>query len=191
MQYLRSVGSAVIVAGVLGVAGCATGPDIRVDRDPSADMAAYKTFGFFDVVSTDRVQYTTIITSRLKQATRTQLEAKGYRYDEANPDLKANFYLKVQEKQEIQSTPSMAPVGFYGYRAGYYGAWAGYPQDIQTINYREGTLSIDLVDAKKDQLVWQGVANGRVTDEMRKNPGPAIDAVVAQIFSNFPNPPVK
>src|SRR5262249_19031477 len=123
--------------------------------------------------------------------TRTQLEAHGYRYDEANPDLKANFFLKVQEKQEIQSTPSMAPVGFYGYRAGYYGAWAGYPQDIQTINYREGTLSIDLVDAKKDQLVVQGVANGRVTDDMRKNPGPAIDAVVTQIFSNFPNPPAK
>jgi hypothetical protein len=105
-------------------------------------------------------------------------------------DLQANFYLKVQEKQEIESTPS-AGVGFYGYRAGYYGAWSGYPQDIQTYNYREGTLSVDLVDAKKGQLVWQGVANGRVSDEMRQNPGPAIDAVVAQIFSNFPNPPAK
>ncbi|HKE44591.1 MAG TPA: DUF4136 domain-containing protein [Steroidobacteraceae bacterium] len=190
MQYLRSAGSAVVLAGVLGLASCATGPDIRVDKDPSADMASYKTFGFFDALATDRAQYSTIITSRLKQATRTQLEAKGYRYEESNPDLKVNFYVKVQEKQEIQSTPA-APVGFYGYRAGYYGAWAGYPQDIQTYNYREGTLSIDLVDAKKDQLAWQGVANGRISDEMRKNPGPAIDAVVAQIFSNFPNPPAK
>jgi hypothetical protein len=190
MRRVRTFGLAAIFASVLGVVSCATGPDIRVDKDPSADMSSYKTFGFFDAVATDRAQYSTIITSRLKEATRTQLENKGYKYEEANPDLKANFYLKVQEKQEIQSTPS-AGVGFYGYRAGYYGAWAGYPQDIQTINYREGTLSIDLVDAQKGQLVWQGVANGRVTDEMRKNPGPAVDAVVAQIFSNFPNPPAK
>jgi hypothetical protein len=190
MRHLRTFGLAAIFASFLGFTACATGPDIRVDKDPTADMSSYKTFGFFDAVATDRAQYSTIITSRLKQATRTQLESKGYKYDEANPDLKANFYLKVQEKQEIQSTPS-AGVGFYGYRAGYYGAWSGYPQDVQTINYREGTLSIDLVDAKKDQLVWQGVANGRVTDEMRKNPGPAVDAVVAQIFSNFPNPPAK
>jgi hypothetical protein len=190
MRHLRTFGSAVILVGVMCLTGCATGPDIRVDKDPTADMSSYKTFGFFDAVATDRAQYSTIITSRLKEATRTQLESKGYKYDESNPDLKANFYLKVQEKQEIHSTPS-AGAGFYGYRAGYYGAWAGYPQDVQTYNYREGTLSVDLVDAKKGQLVWQGVANGRVTDEMRKNPGPAVDAVVAQIFSNFPNPPAK
>jgi hypothetical protein len=28
-----------------------------------------------------------------------------------------------------------------------------------------------------------------VSDEVRQNPGPAIDAVIAEIFRNFPNPP--
>ena len=68
-----------------------------------------------------------------------------------------------------------------------YGAWSGYPCRIfRRTTTARGTLSVDLVDAKKGQLVWQGVANGRVSDEMRQNPGPAVDAVVAQIFSNFP-----
>jgi hypothetical protein len=173
---------------VMLAAGCASGPSIRVDKDPSTDLTQYKTFAFFDQVATDRAQYSTIITSRLKEATRTQLERVGYKYEEREPDLRVNFYVNVTEKTEIRSTPS-AGVGYYGYRGGMYGAWGGYPYDVDTVNYREGTLSIDLVDAKKNQLVWQGVAEGRVSEEARKNPGPAIDAVVAEIFRNFPNPP--
>jgi len=173
------------------LSGCETGPAIRVDKDPSADMSAYKTFAFFDQVATDRAQYSTIITSRLKQATRAQLERHGYTYNEQTPDLRVNFFLNVAEKQEIRSSPSTVGVGFYGYRGGMYGAWGGYPQDIDTVNYKAGTLSIDLVDAKSNSLVWQGLAEGRVKDESIRNPGPAIDAVVAEIFSNFPNPPAK
>jgi hypothetical protein len=181
--------SVVSLALMMG-AGCATGPNIRVDKDPSTDLTQYKTFGYFDQVSTDKAQYSTIITERLKQATKTQLERVGYTYAAQDADLRVNFYLNVTQKQEIRSTPSATVgVGYYGYRGGMYGAWGGYPYDVETVNYREGTLSIDLVDAKKNQLVWQGVAEGRVSDEARKNPGPAIDAVVAEIFRNFPNAP--
>ena len=180
----------VVSVFLLVTAGCATGPSIRVDKDPNTDLTQYKTFGFFDQVATDRAQYSTLITERLKNATRTQLERVGYTYKEQDADLRVNFYLNVTEKQEIRSTPSSSVgVGYYGYRGGMYGAWGGYPYDVETVNYREGTLSIDLVDASKSQLVWQGVAEGRVSDEARKNPGPAIDAVVAEIFRNFPNPP--
>ena len=175
------------------IAGCASGPKIIVDKDPGVDMTAFKTFGYFDQVATDRAQYTTIITNRLKQATRAQLERRGYRYTEESPDLRGNFYLKVVEKQEVRSSPSVGVGygGFYGYRGGAYGAWASYPYDVDTVDYRQGTLSIDLVDAKKNALVWQGLAEGRVSEEARKNPGPAIDAVVAEIFANFPNGPGK
>ncbi|HEU4530385.1 MAG TPA: DUF4136 domain-containing protein [Steroidobacteraceae bacterium] len=175
------------------IAGCASGPKIIVDKDPGVDMTAFKTFGYFDQVATDRAQYTTIITNRLKQATRDQLERRGYRYTEESPDLRVNFYLKVVEKQEVRSSPSVGVGygGFYGYRGGAYGAWASYPYDVDTVDYRQGTLSIDLVDAKKNALVWQGLAEGRVSEEARKNPGPAIDAVVAEIFANFPNGPGK
>ncbi|MCI0654722.1 MAG: DUF4136 domain-containing protein [Methylococcaceae bacterium] len=173
------------------LSGCATGPTIRVDKDPAAKMTAYKSFGFFDRLGTDRAQYSTIVTSWLKQAIRTQMERIGYAYNEKDPDLHVNFFLNVEEKQEIRSAPSSMGPGFYGYRGGMYGAWGGYPYDIETITYNEGTLSIDLVDAKKKALVWQGLAEGRVKDESIRNPGPAIDKVVGEIFSNFPNPPAE
>jgi hypothetical protein len=172
--------------------GCASGPTIRVDKDPGVDMKAFKTFGFFDQVATDRARYSTIITARLKEATRAQLERVGYTYTEQEPDLRVNFFLNIVDKQEVRSTPSATMgAGYYGYRGGMYGAWGGYPHDVDTVNYKAGTLSIDLVDAKRNQLAWQGLAEGRVSKEAIQNPGPAIDAVVAEIFSNFPNPPAK
>ncbi|HEY0462770.1 MAG TPA: DUF4136 domain-containing protein [Polyangiaceae bacterium] len=163
--------------------GCASGPQIRVDMDTHANMKAYRTFAYFSAVSTDGASYTSLLSSRLKAATRAQLERNGYTYSETEPDLLVNFYLKVVNKQEVRSTG-----GYYGYRAGYYGTWTGYPY-VETIDYKEGTLSVDLVDAKRKQLVWQGVAEGEVSEDAQRNPGPAIDKVVAEIFSNFPNPP--
>lgn len=188
MLNVRWLRAAALLLSLLSA--CATGPEIRVDKDPTVDMSTYKSFAFFDQVATDRAQYSTIVTSRLKQATRTQLERVGYTYKEQEPDLRVNFFLNIREKQEIRSSPSMTMgVGYYGYRGGMYGTWGGYPQDIDTVEYKAGTLSIDLVDAKKNTLVWQGLAEGRVKDEAIRNPGPAVDAVVAEIFRNFPNPP--
>src|SRR5690606_28303682 len=124
--------------------------------------SAYRTFGFFDQVATDKAQYSTLLTTRLKSAVRTQLEKNGYTYSENDPDLRANFFVKVADKQDIRSTPQPMGPGFYGYRG--YGAWGGYP-DVETVNYKEGTLSVDLVDAKKNQLVWEGVATGRLSKD--------------------------
>jgi len=177
----------ILLASSFVMIACTSGPSIRADGDPSADLKSYKTFGFFDQVATDRAAYTTIVSTRLKEATRREMEKRGYQFVETDPQLLANFNLNVSDKQEIRSTPS-AGAGYYGYRAGMYGVWGGYPQDIETVNYQEGTLSIDLVDSQRKQLVWQGVAQGRVQKKSVENPGPAIDKVVADIFGKFPVP---
>ncbi|HYQ02265.1 MAG TPA: DUF4136 domain-containing protein [Polyangiaceae bacterium] len=182
-MFIRTLLSALALLLVMPVSGCASGPQIRVDMDARANMKAYKTFAFFNTLSTDDPAYASLLSTRLKNATRAQLERNGYTYSETEPELLVNFYLKVVNKQELRSTG-----GYYGYRHGYYGTWTGYPY-VETINYKEGTLSVDLVDAKRKQLVWQGVAEGEVSEEAQQNPGPAIDRVVTEIFSNFPNPP--
>lgn len=182
LSLLRAVAFSCLIA----LCGCATGPEVRVDVDPSVNLRNYHTFAFFEPVSTDSGSYSSLVSARLKQSTRAQLERLGFVYAEAGsePDLRLNFFLKVVDKQRLRSEPS----GYYSYRAGYYGTWGGYPY-METVDYRTGTLSIDLVDAKRKQLVWQGIAEGEVKDESLKNPGPALDKVVVRIFSNFPYAP--
>jgi hypothetical protein len=186
MQILRSIRTLACCFSLF-VLGCATGPEIRVDMDPSTNVRSFKTFAFFEPVSTDGKHYSTLVSARLKESTRAQLERLGFVYSESEPDLRVNFFLKIVDKQEVRSS---AAGGYYAYRRGGYGTWSGYPY-VDTYDYREGTLSVDMVDAKRKQLVWQGVAEGEVSDESLKNPGPALDKVVTKMFSNFPSAPER
>jgi uncharacterized protein DUF4136 len=175
----------VIAVGCVLVAACESGPTIRADGDPSVDFTAYKTFGFFDQLSTDKSKYATMLTGRLKDATRAELTKRGYT-EAPEPQLLVNFSTNVENRTEVNSTGTSASYGFYGYRAGMYGAWGGYPTDVYTTHYQQGTLAIDMVDSAKKQLVWQGIAQARLTKTMLDNPGAAIGSVVADIFEKYP-----
>jgi hypothetical protein len=179
-------GLLAVTAAALLAACATTAPTIHRDTNPAANFASYRTFAFFSPLATDKAGYETVFTGRLKASTRRAMESKGYVYNETSPDLLLNFYANVQDKQEIRSTPSTmgAGVGYYGYRGGMYGGWGGV--DVETINYKQGTLAIDVIDAAKKMLVWQATAEGRVSAEARKNPGPAIDAAVTEMMSALP-----
>lgn len=181
---MRTIRILPTLALMAAMAGCATGPAVHVDRDPAANFSSYKTFAFFDPVATDRTRYSTLMTAHLKQATRAQMEKFGYVYDEASPDLRINFYVNVADRQELRSG---SYGGFHGYRAGLYHGWGGYPYKLETVNYKAGTLSVDLVAVNTKALIWQGVAEGRVGDKAMRDPVATVDSAVSEIFRNFPS----
>jgi len=180
----------VLTAGatlLILLAGCATGPSLRSDYDRSADFASYRSYDFATELGTDRAGYSTIITSHFKRAVSRELEARGYRRSESDPDLLVNFFAAIQERTSVRSTPAATfGVGYYGYRYGLYTAWPAYPRDVRTVTYKTGTANVDIIDAERKQLVWEGIAEGRVTDEALQNPGAAIETVVAELFEQFP-----
>lgn len=169
------------------VAGCASGPTIRSDYDRSADFSSYETFGFASELGTDRAGYSTLITEHFRRAVRNEMESRGYTYAETNPDLLANFYVAIREKTDVRSTPApTVGVGYYGYRYGLYTGWPAYSSDVRTVHYKTGTANVDLIDAERRQLIWEGVAEGKVKEESLANPGEAIEGVVAELFASYP-----
>jgi hypothetical protein len=173
----------LVLASCWLAASCASTPDIYVNSDPSVNVATYSTFGFFTPLGTDKKGYGSLTSERLKAATRTRLESLGYKYSETNSQLLINFAGQLNDKLRVDSAPVTG--GYYGYRAGMYGAWGGY-NTTYVDQYTEGTLNIDIVDAAANRMVWEGVATGRVTDETMQNIGPAIDSAVAELLANFP-----
>lgn len=186
MTSVRMHAASLLAAIAVLLQACQTGPDVRADYDRSADFAAYRTFAFMNPTSTDKQGYSTLVTQHLKTAVTSEMEQRGYRLDPENPDLLVNFSGKLQEKQEIESTPAVG--AYYGYRSGLYGVWPGYVMggDVYTEDYTEGTLNIDVIDASRKQMVWEGVAVGEVRREDLKDPGPAIDQAVSEIFARYP-----
>ena len=88
----------------------------------------------------------------------------------------------------MRSSPSMSyGAGYYGYRGGMYGGgWYGGGTEVETVRYKVGTANIDVVDASKRQLVWEGIAEGKLTDKVMKDPRGAVNLVVTEIFKQFP-----
>lgn len=188
IHYARS--AVLLLASLL--VGCATqrGPEIRVNSDPSVDFSKYVTFGFPDQTGTDRGGYSTLVTDYFKAAVRDQMEARGYQYVEQNPDLLVNFYANVRERTQVRSSPRMsAGYGYYGYRYGLYSAWPMYANDVDTVTYKVGTANIDIVDARQKQMIWEGVAEGRIREADMERPREAIAAVVTQLFTRYPGRP--
>lgn len=171
------------------IAGCASNraPNTRIDYDKSADFSVYRTFGFPKETGTDRGGYSTLVTSYFKSAVTTAMEARGYKYTEDHPDLLVNFFMNTRERTETR--PDTSPgYGYYGYRYGLYNAWPYYHDD-RTVTYKIGTINVDIVDAEKKQLIWEGVSEGRVTDEMMANPKVTVNAVVTELMRQYPGRP--
>jgi hypothetical protein len=94
----------------------------------------------------------------------------------------------------VRSTPTPTPTmgmgvgygGYYGYRGSMYAAWPMYTNDVSTVRYQVGTLNVDVVDARRKQLVWEGVAEGKLRKETMQNPEPAIRSVINQLYQSYP-----
>ncbi|AHC49068.1 DUF4136 domain-containing protein [Achromobacter xylosoxidans] len=183
MKALKMLASGSLVTIL---AACASSPAIKSDYDHQADFSRYRTFGYMSPLGTDKAGYSTLLTERLKDATRGQMEMRGYVYDAANPDLLVNFNGKLQQKTQVTEAPPPPMGPYYGYRSGFYGGWPGYGWGDTVYQYTEGTLNIDLVDARRKQMVWEGVAVGEVQNPDTATSSQNIDKAVAGIFAKYP-----
>ena len=186
MRKLTNVGA--MLAGVVILGACASTPNTFSNADPSADFSSYKTYGFFKKLATDDKNYESLVSNFLKVAMAQQMDRRGLSFDEENPDLLVNFFINTKDKIRTRSVPTTG--AYYGWRDPFYDPWMGYGgYETRVDQYTEGTLNIDVVDAKSDKLVWEGAVSGRVTDEAVRNLEKTIDSAVAVIMKNFPITP--
>jgi len=178
-RFRRLHRGTIALAGLL-VVGCTSTPTVHSNTDPTANLSSYKTYGFVPQPGTNRGGYSTPLTTNFEMAISRELDARGYRKVDTDPDLLVNFNANSKENVDLRSTYTPGPY-YYGYRGGMYGG----VNDVQTVRYKVGTANIDIVDANKKRLVWEGVAEGELTQDMMKNPQAAVDMVVAQMFMQF------
>lgn len=176
----------VAALALVVLAACATGPRVRTDYDPGANFAQYRTWGWYSPIAMEQSGYSSWISERIKVNVQREMEARGYRYDAKSPDLKVNFQAVVQERSDVYTMPRSDIAWLYSYRARSYVAVPVWYDEATVSRYTEGTLTVDLVDAAKNRMVWTGDAIGRV---VRRNPeqrAADIDASVAAIFAKYP-----
>ena len=92
----------------------------------------------------------------------------------------------MQEKTDVYSIPRSDFQYFYSYRHRSYFAVPFWYDETQVNQYTEGTLTVDLVDAAKNRLVWTGAAIGRVTRKAPQERAMEIDRAISEIFLRYP-----
>jgi hypothetical protein len=184
--YRRRLLLAGSLLALLAMAGCASGPTIRSNVDPGVDFARFQTFNFMQPLSTDREGYQTFISRDLMAAAERELVARGLKRSETSPDLLLNFSANLDQRLRVTQTPQSSMGAFGSHRRGFYSTWPSYRTDVQ--QYTNGTLAVDVIDASRMQLVWEGVAVHRITQSRADNIGPVIDQAMREMFTRFPVP---
>ena len=179
--------TAVLAFAALLLAACATGPRVSTDADPQAEFTRYRSFAFYEPLALESRGYTTLLSARLKDEARRQMESRGYAYDAANPDLRVNINAFVEEKADVISVPDVGYGWYYSYRANAYVAVPVWRERAQVARYSEGTVNIDLVDARAQRLVWEGVAVGSAAARTPAERRDRAAASVIKIFEAFPH----
>jgi hypothetical protein len=175
------------VLAALLLAACATGPRVTTDADPAADFSRYRSFAFYEPLALETRGYTTLLSARLKDEARRQMESRGYVYDEAAPDLRVNINAFVEEKTDVVTVPTTGYATYYSYRARAFVTVPVWQERSQVMQYTEGTINIDLVDARAKQLVWEGVAVGSAAGRTPAERRERAVASVVKIFESFPH----
>ena len=152
---------------------------VASDYDDRTDFSVYKTYGFFEP-GIEKVDISDLDRNRILRALEDEFAKKGFTKSE-NPDLLVNFFTKA--RQEVDVNQFYAGWG-YGWGWGWNPwMWGGNYTTVSTST--EGTLYIDLIDAKKKELVWQGIGTGVLTMDREKKEE-RIREFVTNILAQFP-----
>ena len=171
MQWL---GGAALVAGLVACSSL----KVQTDADPQANLAAYKSFAFARVEGAQAAQQLDqLMAKRVEESIIAELTKKGLRYDSTGTaaDVFVVYHAGKEDKIEVWNN------------AGYsYGRWGGayYGGGTSVSQYTEGSLTVDLYDGQRKEMVWRGTATDTVDD--RNDAARKIPVVIQKMFERFP-----
>lgn len=170
----------IVVAAFSIMVGCS--PEIRIfsDHDPEYDLGKYITFNFAENknIESDHnpLYYNGLNDKRIKSAVKEQLISKGYDFTDERSELIVHYHIIVDDQTIVTTDPHEYLYSPY---------WMYLRTSIQ--QYREGTLIIDVMEAKSNGLIWRGWAVSALKvvytpEEVER----LIHVTVARIFKKFP-----
>ena len=161
------------------LSGC--NPQIKVysDYDPDYDLWTYKTFDWGEKVDIEKgknpLHYNELNDKRIKLAVEEQMNMRGYLRSQENPDLILHYHIIIEDQTAVVTEP-------YGYQYGSY--WIQAQTNIYP--YKQGTLILDLMDKKTNNLIWRGWAVSAIDNVDPEKVDKLISVTVAKIFRKFP-----
>ena len=147
IKVMGILGMLVMLLGVLVVS--ASAQTVQSDYDRSFRFSELKTFSFANQrrAATDPLASDTLNDGRIRNGLESQLIDSGFRIETERPDFVIAYYVTTKNKLNVQDF-GYGPPRWFGSR------------DIRVNQYSEGTLMVDFIDARTNQVIWRGRASG-------------------------------
>ena len=172
MKTIRMISVMGILICLLAIS--AQAQSVQTDYDRSFNFSNLKTFGFAVPrrAATDPLANDSLNDGRIRTAIESQLIGNGYRTEGERPDFVIAYHVTTKNKLSVQD---------YGYGPP---RWFG-SRNISVNQYSEGTLLVDFIDTKTNQVIWRGRASG--TLEMKgvdKKISKSVEKLVKQFIKD-------
>lgn len=172
MKTIRVMSMLALLVGLL--AASAAAQSVQTDFDRSFRFSDLKTFGFANQrrAASDPLASDSLNDGRIRSGLESQLTASGFRMETEKADFVIAYYVTTKNKLNVQDF-GYGPPRWFGSR------------DIRVNQYSEGTLMVDFIDAKSNQVVWRGRASG--TLEMKgvdKKISKSVEKLVKQFLKD-------
>ena len=164
------------------LAACASAPPQPESmRDPAADFTAYSTWGFKPAPGGDGTDQPLLLVDQdIRRAIASQMQRRGYAQSDS-PDLLISYQAATTEK--VEGNPVRIGIGVGSWGSGVGGSVGVGSPAVR--NYREGTLVISAVDARRNAEVWQGRIASRIGEHGTE--AAAIETAVQAAMRDFPS----
>lgn len=175
-----------LLGALLLLASCST---VRVasDYDKEINFGEYNTFAFYKP-GVDQAEISDLDKKRVLRAIETEMLAKGFTKS-SNPAVLVSIFTKARERVDVfQNNFGFGGFGFgpFGF-GGFGGPWGfgGFNNNLVS-RTTEGTLYIDLIDANKNQLIWQGQGTAPLKSGDVDKREERINLIVQEILDIYP-----
>lgn len=150
------------------------------DYDKNADFSAIKSFSIHEE-GFKNLKVNDIDKSRIREALVQHLTAKGLTQTSSQGDVIVNVSAYNKDNVDVNYNSYGWGMGW-----GYGGFGMSWGTSSPSVNqYKVGSLVVDIVDSKKNTLIWQGIANGIRVEKLDKKQE-LIDEAMQKVMAKFP-----
>lgn len=154
---------ALPVLALMLLASC-TSVRVLSDYDKEANFNEFKSYAFYKT-GIDKAHISDLDKKRILKAIESEMGTRGFVKSE-NPDILISIFTKEKDQVDVYNNNYGWGWGGWGWGPGFWGPgywgpgfWGGGWGPVATTR-TEGSLYIDLIDAKNKELVWQGKGIG-------------------------------
>ena len=153
------------------------------DYDGAAPFTQYRTYAFKEGASTgDR-----LVDNRVMAALEAQLAMRGFSKTTVAPDVYVQFRMDYDTETDVSTYGTSPLYAGYGWGWGWGWGWGPTTKEVRVREILIGTLGIELVDARRQQIVWRGLATREVdTDDDPEDRDKTIAKAVGKIMRHYP-----